>query len=55
MLVNSGPGSLFNTLRVALAVAKGMEDIKKSKNVHGYKDDRFDLDFPLENIEVLIE
>mgnify|MGYP001422949163 CR=1 FL=1 len=51
ILVNSGPGS-FSTIRVALAVAKG---IKISNNVElfGFKD--ADLSkFNLENIEVLI-
>ena len=51
ILVNYGPGS-FSTIRVALAVAKG---IKISNNVElfGFKDE--DLpQFNLENIEVLI-
>ena len=51
VLVNNGPGS-FSTIRVALAVAKG---IKISNNVElfGFKDE--DLpQFNLENIEVLI-
>ena len=51
VLVNNGPGS-FSTIRVALAVAKG---IKISKNVElfGFRDE--DLpQFNLENIEVLI-
>ena len=51
VLVNNGPGS-FSTIRIALAVAKG---IKISNNVElfGFKDE--DLpQFNLENIEVLI-
>ena len=51
ILVNSGPGS-FSTIRVALAVAKG---IKISNNVElfGFKDEDLSQ-FNLENIEVLI-
>ena len=51
VLVNNGPGS-FSTIRVALAVAKG---IKISKNVQlfGFKDKDLSQ-FNLENIEVLI-
>jgi len=51
VLVNNGPGS-FSTIRVALAVAKG---IKISKNVQlfGFKDKNLSQ-FNLENIEVLI-
>ena len=51
VLVNNGPGS-FSTIRVALAVAKG---IKLSNNVKifGFKDEDL-LQFNLENIEVLI-
>jgi len=51
VLVNNGPGS-FSTIRVALAVAKG---IKISKNVQlfGFKDKHLSQ-FNLENIEVLI-
>ena len=52
VLVNNGPGS-FSTIRVALAVAKG---IKISKNVQlfGFKDKDLSQ-FNLENIEVLID
>ena len=51
MLVNNGPGS-YSTIRVALAVVKGMEISKKVK-IYGYKNS--DLpQFSLENIEVLI-
>ena len=51
VLVNNGPGS-FSTIRVALAVAKG---IKISKNVQlfGFKDKNLSQ-FNVENIEVLI-
>ena len=51
VLVNNGPGS-FSTIRVALAVAKG---IKISKNVQlfGFKDKHLSQ-FNLENIELLI-
>ena len=51
VLVNNGPGS-YSTIRVALAVVKGMEISKKVK-IYGYKNS--DLpQFSLENIEVLI-
>ena len=51
VLVNNGPGS-YSTIRVALAIAKGIEISKKAK-IFGYKD--IDLPhFNLENIEVLI-
>ena len=51
VLVNNGPGS-FSTIRVALAVAKG---IKISKNVQLFEFKDKDLSqFNLENIEVLI-
>ena len=52
VLVNNGPGS-FSTIRVALAVAKG---IKISKNVQlfGFKDKDLSQ-FNLANIEVLID
>ena len=51
VLVNNGPGS-FSTIRVALAVAKG---IKISSNVQlfGFKNEDLSQ-FKLENIEVLI-
>tara|TARA_B100000767_G_C19654081_1_gene488066 strand:+ start:484 stop:870 length:387 start_codon:yes stop_codon:yes gene_type:complete len=51
ILVNNGPGS-FSTIRIALAVAKGIE-ISKGTKLYGFKD--VDLPhFTLENIEVLI-
>jgi len=51
VIVNSGPGS-FSTIRVALAVAKGMQ-ISKNIKLFGYKN--ADLpQFNLENIEILI-
>jgi hypothetical protein len=51
VLVNNGPGS-YSAIRVALAVAKGIEIAKKAK-IFGYKSS--DLpQFNLENIEVLI-
>ena len=51
ILVNNGPGS-FSTIRIALAVAKGIE-ISKGTKLYGFKD--ADLPhFTLENIEVLI-
>ena len=51
VLVNSGPGS-FSTIRVALAVAKGIK-ISNNVNLFGFKDEDL-LQFNLENIEVLI-
>ena len=51
ILVNSGPGS-FSSLRIALAVAKGIK-ISKNVKLYSYKDDNL-TDFKLENIEVLI-
>ena len=49
--MNNGPGS-FSTIRIALAVAKGIE-ISKGTKLYGFKD--VDLPhFTLENIEVLI-
>ena len=52
ILVNNGPGS-YSTIRVALAVAKGIEISKKAK-IFGYMNS--DLpQFNLENIEVLIK
>ncbi len=51
VLVNSGPGS-FSSIRIALAVAKGIK-ISKNVKLYGYKDDNL-TDFKLENIEVLI-
>ena len=51
ILVNSGPGS-FSSLRVSLAVAKGMK-ISKKINLFGFKNE--DLgQFSLANIELLI-
>ena len=51
ILVNSGPGS-FSTIRIALAVAKGIKLSSKAK-LFGFKNS--DLpQFNLENIEVLI-
>ena len=51
VLVNYGPGS-FSTIRVALAVAKGIK-ISNNVELYGFKDE--DLpQFNLENIEVLI-
>jgi len=51
ILVNSGPGS-FSSVRVALAVAKGIKISKKVK-LFGFKNS--DLpQFKLENIELLI-
>ena len=51
VLVNNGPGS-FSTIRVALAVAKGIK-ISNNANLFGFKDEDL-LQFNLENIEVLI-
>ncbi len=52
ILVNNGPGS-FSTVRVALAVAKGIK-ISNNTNLFGFKNE--DLpQFSLENIEVLIK
>jgi len=51
VLVNNGPGS-FSTIRVALAVAKGIK-ISNNVNLFGFKDKDL-LEFNLENIEVLI-
>jgi len=51
ILVNNGPGS-FSTIRVSLAVAKGIK-ISKKINLFGFKN--LDLGhFSLKNIEVLI-
>ena len=49
--INNGPGS-FSTIRVALAVAKGIK-ISNNVNLFGFKDEDL-LQFNLENIEVLI-
>ena len=51
VLVNNGPGG-FSTIRVALAVAKGIK-ISNNVNLFGFKDKDL-LEFSLENIEVLI-
>tara|TARA_E500000178_G_scaffold341300_1_gene385076 strand:- start:406 stop:786 length:381 start_codon:yes stop_codon:yes gene_type:complete len=52
ILVNNGPGS-FSTIRVSLAVAKGIK-ISKKINLFGFKN--VDLgQFSLANIELLIE
>lgn len=52
VLVNSGPGS-FSSIRVSLAVAKGIK-ISKKINLYGFKNS--DLgQFNLANIELLIK
>ena len=51
VIVNNGPGS-FSTIRVALAVAKGIK-ISNNVNLFGFKDTDLSQ-FNLENIEVLI-
>ena len=51
VLLNNGPGS-FSTIRVALAVAKGIE-ISNNAKLFGFKDEDLSQ-FNLENIEVLI-
>jgi tRNA A37 threonylcarbamoyladenosine modification protein TsaB len=51
ILVNSGPGS-FSTIRVALAVAKGIA-ISKQVTLYGYKDADL-LQFNVINIELLM-
>ena len=51
ILVNNGPGS-FSTIRVALAVAKGIA-ISKQVTLYGYKDADL-LQFNLINIELLM-
>ena len=51
VIVNNGPGG-FSTIRISLAVAKGMQ-ISKKVALYGYKD--LDLsEFNLKNIEFLI-
>ena len=52
ILVNSGPGS-FSSLRVSLAVAKGIR-LSKKIDIFGYKDNDLDQ-FTLTNIELLIK
>ena len=51
ILVNSGPGS-FSSIRISLAVAKGIKLSKKIK-IFGYKNSDLDQ-FTLANIELLI-
>ena len=52
IIVNNGPGS-FSSIRVSLAVAKGIKISKRAK-LYGYKN--FNLgEFNLKNIELLIE
>ncbi len=51
VIVNSGPGS-FSTVRIALAVAKGLK-ISNKVRLFGYKD-RDLSEFKLKNIEILI-
>ena len=51
VLVNNGPGS-YSSIRVALAVAKGIEISKKVK-LFGFRDTDLSQ-FNLENIELLI-
>ena len=51
ILVNSGPGS-FSSIRISLAVAKGIKLSKKIK-FFGYKDSDLDQ-FTLANIKLLI-
>ncbi len=52
VIVNQGPGS-FSSIRVALAVAKGLEIAKKVK-IFGYKNYNLDV-FKQENIEKLLK
>ena len=52
ILVNSGPGS-FSTIRISLAVAKGIK-ITKKLNLLGFKNEDLDQ-FSLANIELLIK
>ena len=51
ILVNSGPGS-FSSIRISLAVAKGIKLSKKIK-LYGYKNSDLDQ-FTLANIELLM-
>ena len=52
VLVNNGPGS-FSTIRVSLAVAKGLK-LAKNINIYGFKNS--DLgQFSLANIDILIK
>ena len=52
VLVNNGPGS-FSTIRVALAVAKGIK-ISSNIKLYGFKNENLPT-FNLENIEILIK
>ena len=52
ILVNNGPGS-FSSIRVSLAVAKGIK-ISKKINLFGYKNSDLEQ-FNLANIELLIK
>ena len=52
ILVNNGPGS-FSSLRISLAVAKGIK-ISKKINLFGFKNDDL-CQFTLANIELLIK
>ena len=52
ILVNNGPGS-FSSIRVSLAVAKGIK-ISKKINLFGFKNSELGR-FSLENIEVMIK
>ena len=52
ILVNSGPGS-FSSIRVSLAVAKGIK-ISKKINLFGFKNSNLG-EFNLANIELLIK
>jgi tRNA A37 threonylcarbamoyladenosine modification protein TsaB len=52
ILVNNGPGS-FSSIRISLAVAKGMK-ISKNIKIFGFKNSDLPL-FSLANIEVLIK
>ncbi len=52
ILVNSGPGS-FSSIRVSLAVAKGIK-ISKKINLLGFKNEDL-VHFSLANIELLIK
>ena len=52
ILINQGPGS-FSTIRIALAIAKGI-NISKGAKLFGYRSDQLAA-FNLENIELLIQ
>ena len=51
IIVNNGPGS-FSSIRIALAVAKGMQ-ISKGSKLYGFKNSQLE-EFNLKNIEYLI-